>query len=456
MRLLPLRFIALGACLWLCWPLSSQALDFQQAYDYARRYDPSWLAAQSERDAGQQEHALGRSRLLPSLSYRYSHARNRSEVEQSTPLGTTTDDMRYTSYTSAITLTQPLLDAAAFAQYQAGKARANAAEATLERAYQALAVRVLQAYTDVLYAEDDIALAEAHLRSLQEESEKSAYFMAHGEGTRTDQLEIAAQSRLVEARLIEAEDRLQDAHNALSLLMGSRPASPLTPLSTVAWGSALASSQEVADISLAEWQALALAHNPELAAQRSALEAARHHVQAQNAGHLPTVQLYARSQLSDSSAENTIGQRYDTDSIGVEVSLPLYSGGRVVAASRQADSTYEQLRHELDAATADILNDVERQYRLVRSSQRREEAYRQSVEAAALRVEATQRSLQGGERTHLDVLDAERERFEALRDLARARYDYLVAWLSLRWQAGRLDDADIQQIAYYFSDAFHD
>lgn len=449
MRLLRSTAVKLSISCWLCLPLAAQALDFQTAYDYARQYDPTWLAAQNARDAGQQERALGRSRLLPTLGYRYSYARNHSDVEQSTPRGTTTNDMRYSSHTSAVTLTQPLLDAAAFAQYQAGKARAEAAEATLARAYQALAVRVLQAYTDALYAEDDIALAEAHLRALEEESEKSAQFVAYGEGTRTDQLEISAQTRLVEARLIEAEDRLQDAHNALDLLIGQRPATPLAPLRPEAWAM-LAAQAQASDTTLDEWQTLALAHNPELAAQRSALDASRHQVHAQYAGHLPTVQLYARSQISDSSSENTIGQRYDTDSIGVEVNLPLYSGGRVVAASRQAQSTFEQQRHELDAATAEILNNVERQYRLVRSSQRREEAYRQSVEAATQRVEATQRSLEGGERTHLDVLDAESQRFEALRDLARARYDYLVAWLSLRWQAGQLDDSDIAQVANYF------
>ncbi|MGO3861543.1 MAG: TolC family protein, partial [Halomonas sp.] len=276
-------------------------------------------------------------------------------------------------------------------------------------------------------------------------------FIEYGEGTRTDQLEIAAQSRLVEAQLIEAEDRLSDAQNALRALTGTNTlADLLAPLQADVLAGNARTTQATSALPLEQWHERTLIHNPELAAQRSLLEAARHQLNQQRAEHLPSVQLYARSQISDSNSENVIGQRYDTDTIGVEVNLPLYSGGRVVAASRQAGNTYEQTRHELDAATVELLNDVERQYRLTRSSQQRIEAYQHTVAAATARLEATRKSILGGERTNLDVLNAERERFEALRDLSRARYDYLLAWLTLRWQAGVLNDEDISQVAGYF------
>lgn len=440
MRVALLRYPTWLLITCLCCSFSAFALDFREAYELAKQHDPGWLAAQSENAAAQQERALGRSGLLPSINYRYSRAQNWSKVQQETPLGTTTNDMDYTSYSSSFTLTQPLLDAAAFAQYQAGKAQAEAAELTLERARQALAVQVLQAYTDVLYASDDISLAQAHLRALLEERERSQRFIEYGEGTRTDQLEITAQARLVEAQLIEAEDRLSDAQNALRSLTGTRaPPTSLAPLQAELLARNVPTPQESSVLSLEQWHERTLAHNPELAAQRSLLEAARHQRNQQRAGHLPNVRLYARSQISDSNSENAIGQRYNTDSIGVEVNLPLYSGGRVVAASRQADNTYAQTRHELDAATVELLNDVERQYRLTHSSQQRIGAYEQTVSATTERLEATRKSLLGGERTNLDVLNAERGRFEALRDLSRARYDYLLAWLTLRWQAGILN-----------------
>ncbi|MCZ8395706.1 TolC family protein [Achromobacter ruhlandii] len=126
-------------------------------------------------------------------------------------------------------------------------------------------------------------------------------------------------------------------------------------------------------------------------------------------------------------------------------------GGRTSAASGQALAEQEEAQHKLDAATWALLDDLARQFHTFASSRARIAAYRQAAEAAALRVQATRRSVLGGERTNLDVLDAERQRFEALRELDRARYDNLLAWLTLRWQAGVLDDEDVARIGALFA-----
>jgi len=159
----------------------------------------------------------------------------------------------------------------------------------------------------------------------------------------------------------------------------------------------------------------------------------------------------ARKQLTNSNGDNQIGQRYDTGSVGIEVSIPLYSGGRTSAASGQALAEQEEAQHKLEAATWALLNDLARQFHTFAGSRERISAYRQAAEAAAQRVQATRQSVLGGERTNLDVLDAERQRFEALRDLDRARYDNLLAWLTLRWQAGVLSDDDVARIGALFA-----
>lgn len=437
--------------LWLAavWPVSAraQALDFQQAYAMALSADPVWLAARARERADAEELALGRSGLLPNLSYRYNRARNDTEARQQTALGTVTQDYRYSSYASGFTLSQPLFDAAAFAQFREGRERAEAAGLTLERARQALAVRVLQAYTGVLYAQQALALIEAQGRSLQEDARRSARFVAGGEGTRTDQLEIEARARIVQAQEVEARDLLRDARNALRAITGPALADRLLAPLRVAGLAVL--DEDGRD--LEAWRQLALDGNPELQAQRHLLEASRQRYEAARAGHLPTARLYARKQLTDSNAENQIGQRYDTSTIGIEVSIPLYSGGRTSAASSQALAEQEEARHKLQAATWTLLDDLERQYHTFSSSQERVVAYGQAAAAADQRLQATRRSVLGGERTNLDVLDAERQRFEALRDLARARYDNLLAWLTLRWQAGVLDEDDVVRLSTLFS-----
>ncbi|MEI2417013.1 TolC family outer membrane protein [Orrella sp. JC864] len=435
-----------GAALALCLVAPGWSLDFRQAYTLALAADPVWAQARAQARADAQQASLGRSGLLPRLDYRYARGRNWSESRQRTALGSSTQEFDYSSYASAFTLTQPLFDAAAYARYREGQARARAGAYTLARARQALAVRVLQAYTDVLYAQDALDLARAQERALQEDARRSARFVAGGEGTVTDQFEIEARLRVVQAQAIEAGDLLRAARNALRGLTGP------------AWnGSTLAPLQEAgldvleeAPLPLARWRELALAGNPELAAQRQLVQASHQRYLGERAGHLPSVRLYARRQLSDSNAENQIGQRYDTSTVGVEINVPIYGGGQTSAASAQALAQEQALQHRLQADTTALLDDLERQFDTLASSRARIQAYQLAARAAGERVRATRRSVLGGERTSLDVLDAERQLAEARRDLARARYDYLLAWLSLRWQAGILAEQDVTRIATLF------
>ncbi|VFR49552.1 Type I secretion outer membrane protein, TolC precursor [plant metagenome] len=424
----------------------AQSVDFRQAYAMALSADPTWAQARAQARADQEERALGRSGLLPTVQYRYNRGRNWTESRSSNLFGEVTQDYRYNSYSSGFTLTQPLFDAAAFAQYREGAARAEAAGFTLARARQALAVRVLQVYTDVLYAEEALGLAEAQARTLHEDARRSERYVAGGEGTVTDSLEIEARLGLVQAQEIEARDQLRDARNALRAVVGpDLGEAALAPLDARAMAQLAGSPQP-----LAQWRDTALNSNPELAAQRRLLEAARQRREAARAGHLPSVRLYARKQLTDSNAENQIGQRYDTNTVGVEISVPLYSGGRTSAASAQALAQQDVAQHKLEADTRAMLDDLERQYNLLASSERRIAAYQRAADAATGRLRATRRSVLGGERTNLDVLDAERQRVEALRDLARARYDNLLAWLTLRWQAGVLEESDVSAVGMLF------
>ncbi|MCD9030773.1 TolC family outer membrane protein [Luteimonas sp. Y-2-2-4F] len=420
-------------------------LDFLRAYELALQHDPTWQAARSRREADAEERALGRSGLLPNVGYRYWRSRNRSEVRETTLFGPSVRDVDYDGYASSLTLVQPLFDAAAYARYREGRARADAAEHVLERAHQALAVRTLQAYLDVLYAEDELALAEAHLQALTADAERVERFLRLGEGTVTERAEAQARRHLAEVARIESGDRRRDALNALRALIGGAvPQGGVAPL--LSRGLPLEDGLEP----LEAWRRRLLAGNPELAAQRSLVEAARRRHQRQRAGHLPSLDLLVRQQLSSSNAENQIGQRYDTGTIGIELSVPLYAGGGTSAASRQARALLDEAEHELEAATTDLLDDLERQYLRVRSGPAKIEAYQQALAAAEQRVAATRKSVLGGERTHLDVLDAEQARYQTQRDAARARYDFLLAWLSLRWQAGALGRADVQRIAACF------
>ncbi|MBF3109089.1 TolC family protein, partial [Pseudomonas aeruginosa] len=154
------------------------------------------------------------------------------------------------------------------------------------------------------------------------------------------------------------------------------------------------------------WRQVALQRSAELGAQRYALEAAAYEVERNRAGHLPRLSLYASSSKTHSASESTYEQKYDTDSVGLRLSLPLFEGGRVSAATRQAGDKYAQAQAELDAQVASVINDLHSQFDLTASSLAKVRAYEMAVAAAREQVTATRRSVAGGERVNRDVLDA--------------------------------------------------
>ncbi|MGE8500381.1 MAG: TolC family outer membrane protein [Pseudomonas sp.] len=424
------------------------ALDLRDAYALALRNDPTFHAALAERDAGVEAKALGRAGLLPTLSYSYNNGRNDSEVTQSTPIGDVVSQRDYRSYSSTLSLQQPLFDYAAWAQYRHGEAQALLADERLRGRSQELLVRLFSAYSEALFAGDQIELVRAQRRAYAEQLQLNQRLFDGGEGTRTDLLETRARLDLARAQEIEASDSLDAALRGLQAMVGEPLAiQDLTPLNTAF------QVQPLQPARFENWRDLALANNPDLAASRHALDAAGHAVTRSRAGHLPTLSAYASTGRSSSGSESTYNQQYDTNSIGIQISLPLFAGGSVSAATRQAVAERERIGYELDASTTDTLNQLRRQFNLCASSEAKMRAYELAVESASTLIEATQRSITGGERVNLDVLNAEQQLHGARRDLAEARYGYLRAWLQLRYLAGLLKADDLDALAGYFVSA---
>lgn len=415
-------------------------------YGMALENDPGYRAAQAERDAGREERAIGRAALLPKLSYQYQAGRNQSEVTEPAWLGgTTTTERSYRSYSSALTLQQPLLDYEALSRYHYGVAQAHHADERFRSRSQELALRVAQAYTEALYARDQIDLSQAQKRSYAELLALNRRMLAAGEGTRTDLLETQARHDLAVAQEIEAVDALDAALRTLGAMVGRVPrADDLAPL-----------AGKFGELALEEtayegWQRVALAHNPELAAQQHALESARQRIEQARAGHLPSVSLYASAGRQKSSSESTYDQRYVTNSVGLQVSIPIFAGGGVSASVRQAVDEREQMRFEGNARQSEILGDLRRQFNLFRSSAAKMRAYQLAVDSTHELIRAMKKSVAGGERVNADVLQAEQQYYDALRNLAQARYAYLLSWLALKFHAGTLAPEHVRVVDGYF------
>ena len=418
-----------------------QAMGLLEAYDLAIRNDPTFHAAIEERAAGEENRALGRSALLPTLSWNYNNSRNESEVTQAS----TRTDRDYRSYAATLTLQQPLLDYEAYARFRQGAAQALFSDERFRSKIQYLAVRVLSAYSQALLAQERIELSRAQKRAFSERLQLNQRLLEGGEGTRTDVLETQARLSMAVAEEIEAHDNQDAALRELEAMLGEPlQVEQLAPL--VAHFVILPLEPQRFE----SWRELALANNPELASQHHALTAAEYEVERKRAGHLPKLSLYASSRQTSSDSESTYNQKYDTNSVGIQLTVPLFAGGSVSASTRQAARQLSQAQYELDAQTATTLVDLRKQYNLNSSAAAKVRAYEMAVESAGALVQATQKSVSGGERVNLDVLDAEQQLFSAKRDLADARYAYLLARVQLKYYAGLLNEGDLRQVAGYF------
>ncbi|MFW9087810.1 TolC family outer membrane protein [Pseudomonas sp. P2758] len=415
-----------------------------EIYEQALRNDPVFLGAIKERDAGLENRAIGRAGLLPKLGYNYNKGRNSSKATSldERARNNDTDKRNYNSYGSSLTLQQPLLDYEAYAAYRKGVAQSLFADENFRGKSQELLVRVLDNYTKALFAQDQIDIAQAKKKAYEQQFQQNEHMFKQGEGTRTDILEAESRYELATAEEIEARDEQDASLRELGALIGV-PAVDINDLAPL--------DQNFQTFALLPanydtWHELAITNNPNLASQRQAVEVARYEVERNRAGHLPKVSSYASLRQNESESGNTYNQRYETNTIGFEVNVPLYAGGGVSASTRQASRTMEQAEYELDGKTRETLIELRRQFSACLSGVNKLRAYQKALSSAEALVVSTKQSILGGERVNLDALNAEQQLFTTRRDLAQARYDYLMAWTKLHYYAGTLSEQDLARV----------
>ncbi|MHC8344122.1 TolC family outer membrane protein [Pseudomonas sp. RT6P73] len=412
-------------------------------YEQALRNDPVFLGAMKERDAGLENRIIGRSGLLPRIGYTYNKGRNTSKVTQlNEGRPDFTEDRNYSSYGSNLTLQQPLLDYEAYAAYRKGVAQSLFADEAFRGKSQELLVRVLENYTNALFAQDQIDIALAKKKAFEQQFRQNEQMFRQGEGTRTDILEAESRYELATAEEIEARNEQDASLRELGALIGV-PAVDITDLAPLDQNFQTFSLQPA---NYDTWHEMAVANNPNLASQRQAVDVARYEVERNRAGHFPKVSAYASVRQNESESGNTYNQRYDTNTIGIEVSVPLYAGGGVSASTRQASRTMEQAEYELDGKTRETLIELRRQFSACLSGVNKLRAYQKALKSAEALVVSTKQSILGGERVNLDALNAEQQLFTTRRDLAQARYDYLMAWTKLHYYAGTLTEQDLAKV----------
>lgn len=419
----------------------AHAFGLQDAYQAARGHDPKFRAAQKDLEASVESRIIGRSYLLPEVNFGASRGRNLLDRT----FGSNSDTLNYDSSSTVLQLRQPLFNRESAARYRQGQVQARYGEVQFAIRNNELILRMLEAYTNLLLSYEQLNLAEAQANAYAEQLRSSERAFKLGEGTQTEVLEARASRELALAQIIEARGGIDNASAILGSIIG--PELKATPRR-------LGRQFDFVKLEpdgLEKWQAIALERSSDIELRRQVVENAREQLAIAEAGQYPRLDLTASISRSESESINTINQTNAQKSIGVQLNFPLYAGGRTSAQTRQNEAALGRAEAELADITQEVSVELRRQFNALQGGAQRIDALGKALDSATLLIEATRKSVLGGVRVTLDVLNAEQRKYTVERDLAQARFTYLQAWLRLRSAAGLLRPDDLIEMEGYLS-----
>ena len=420
---------------------SASAADLYEIFKRGLSNDASYAAARAAWQAAQEKLPQGLALLLPSASLSGNTQYNDRRLDfRPTPIvpDTPTQHDRFNSNSLSVSVTQPLYRAQNRIQYDQAKVQVAQADAQLTAAFQDLVLRIAQAYFDILLAQDNVELAGAQKTAIGEQLAQAKRNFEVGTATITDTHEAQARYDLVTAQEIASLNDLESRKRALQQIIGEvAPAiSPLGPRFDPA---------DPSPAKMEAWVDIALENSLQVQIQKAAEEFASKEVERNRAAHHPTLDAVASYTNSGTGSGINAGPGQDTQTgvLGLQLAMPLFQGGALNSRVREAISNLERARQDLETARRAAALNTRQAFLGVTSGIAQVRALQSAVVSSQSQLDSTRLGQEVGVRTGVDVLNAQQQLFQARRDLAQARYNYILNLLRLKAASGRLAEEDV-------------
>jgi len=420
---------------------SAKAENLSDVYELALKNDPLLRAAEATYRAGKENKTQGIAGLLPTLSISGSTNWNEYRVEEQL-----IDQYNSNSYFA--NLNQPIFRLDKWFQFERGSALSEAASAEFAYQQQETMIRVASAYFNVLNSIDSLNAARAEEKAIGRQKDLAKKRFDVGLAAITEVQETQAAFDLTVVSRIAREAQLDSAQETLTSIVG-RDIKLLSPLI------------DEFEISLPDpldresWVSLGIQNNYQLKSAKLQRDAAQAAARGSASNHLPQIDLVGRVSQSTSKQgkfggfiQNPLfGIEQDTRQYSIQFTLPLYAGGAISSARRQAYANYDRSKEQAIYTERTTIRDVRSNHFGVQTQVANVTARKQALASAESALEATQVGYEVGTRNTVDLLDAQKRLFQAQRDYASSRYEYIISMLRLKASVGSLNPNDLLTIS---------
>lgn len=421
--------------------IPAHGADLAEIFRLAQNADAVYGSARAAWTAAQEKLPQGRSGLLPSISVSGSTQYNDRRIDFRDAV-TPDNNTRFNSNALSLSITQPIYRRQNIIVHEQAKTQLEQADAVLAQAAQDLITRTAQAYLDVLLAQDNVALAGAQKTAIAEQLAQAKISFEVGTATITDTHEAQARYDLSVAQEIAAQNDLEVKKRALDQLIG-RAAPALAPLGP---GFKLVSPDPAA---IDKWVEEARNNNHQVRAAQSGVTLAGQEVERNRGGHYPTLDAFATWSENRSGAGNFGGTGTDVNNkiIGLQLAVPIYQGGLINSRVRESLALEDKSRLDLESARRTAELATRQGYLGVTSGIAQVKALEAALTSSQSALDSSRLGREVGVRTQVDVLNAQQQLFSARRDLAQAKYNYILSTLRLKAAVGRLAEQDLTAVS---------
>lgn len=439
-----LRVIAIMALCCIAQPALAED-DLMGLYQKSVEHYADYRAALVNTEADREELNKAKALFYPKVQMALSRGRGITDRTTQTAIGTLESNLDYRLENYAFSVRQPLFNKETWAIYDGAKSFVNAQESLLLHENAKLMLKLTATYLEVLYARDKVDLLNTKASAVTQQLRQAEKRYTQGNGTVVEINEAQTNLDIANAEIIQADNDLNEHLNTLNIMTGEN--NLLTAELKVAKLPQSLPKEEGIDF----WLAQAKQVHPEIAAATYNLEVAKQELQKKRAGHYPTLDLVGVRSYSENDSNNTLGSRFDTTTVALQMSVPLFAGGYVNASVRQAASKITAAEESLTAKTREVESQVRKYYSHVVSQFQTIRAYQQAVKSSRIALEGTQKGFVAGFKTNIEVLDAQQKLFNNQLELTKAHYSLINDWVNLKFSSGLLSQSELAKISTMFS-----